>query len=140
MLSVKFLELIKTIEAGDLSNLEDFFLSYKEMNFLDLNDLEDFNEIRDNREKCYYLTLSKLLDSLSSYRGTGDKLTRFNEFSELINYSDKLGIFIEVKKIPFRFKIIAVLHLDGMQKGLRGRIFEFIRFFNKYNLFEMKFN
>ena len=46
MLSVKFLELIKTIEAGDLSNLEDFFLSYKEMNFLDLNDLEDFNEIR----------------------------------------------------------------------------------------------
>ncbi|MHA1985191.1 MAG: hypothetical protein ACW98D_01005 [Promethearchaeota archaeon] len=129
---------IKTINKGDISQFEDFFLYYKEMNFLNLNDSEDFEKISDNREKCYYLALSKLLTLLSYYRGTGDEAVLFNEFSQLINISDKLGIFIEVKKIPFRFKIIAELHLDGMSKGLIGRIFVIIRFFNKYNLFEKK--
>jgi hypothetical protein len=140
MHSDQFQTLIKTIRTGDVSQFEAFFLSYKEMVFLNLNDLKEFGKISDKREKCYYLALSELLSLLSLYRGAGDELTRFNEFSQLINYSDKLGIFIEVRKIPFRFKIIALLHLDGMQKGLRGRIFEFIRFFNKYNLFERPFS
>jgi len=136
MPSETFQTLIKTIKNGDFSQFEDFFLYYKEMDFLDLKDSEDFEKISDNREKCYYLALAKLLTLLSYYRGTGDEAVIFNEFSQLINISDKLGIFIEVKKIPFRFKIIAELHLDGMQKGLIGRIFVIIRFFNKYNLFE----
>ncbi len=130
--------LIKTITTGDISQFEDFFLYYKEMEFLNLNDSEDFEKISDNKEKCYYLALSKLLTLLSYYRGTGDEVVIFNEFSQLINMSDKMGIFLEVKKIPFRFKIMAELHLDGMQKGLIGRVFVFIRFFNKYNLFEKK--
>ncbi len=140
MPSETFQTLIKTVKTGDISQFEDFFLYYKEMDFLNLNDSEDFEKISDNREKCYYLALSKLLTLLSYYRGTGDELVIFNEFSQLINISDKLGIFIEVKKIPFRFKIIAELHLDGMSKGLIGRIFVFIRFFNKYNLFERNFS
>ncbi len=140
MLSVQFLELIKTIEKGELSQFEDFCLYYKEMKFLSLPDSEDFDKISNNREKCYYLALSKLLSLLSLYSGTNKELRRFNEFSQLVNDSDKLGIFIEVKKIPFRFKILAELHLDGIQKGLRWRIFEFIRFFNKYNLFERNFS
>ncbi len=125
MLSIQFQELLKTIETGEISQFEDFFLFYKEMEFLDLSSLDDFDKITDNTEKCYYLALSKFIATL-----------RFHDFSQLFNYSDKLGFFIEVKKIPFRFKIIARLHLDGMQRGIIGRIFEIIRFFNKYNLFE----
>jgi len=136
MPSKQFQALIKTIRSGDVSQFEDFFLYYKAMDFLNLNDSEDFEKISDNREKCYYLALSKSLSLLSLYRGTGDEEILFKEFSELINMSDKMGIFIAVNKIPFRFKIIAELHLDGMQKGLIGRIFVIIRFFNKYNLFE----
>ncbi|MHA2390541.1 MAG: hypothetical protein ACXAEX_01110 [Promethearchaeota archaeon] len=98
------------------------------MDFLDLPDSEGFDEITDSKEKCFYLLLSSLLSSM-----------RFKLFSQLINYSDKLGIFIEVKKIPFRLKIIANLHLDGIQKGLTGRIFQIIRFFNEYNLLEITF-
>ena len=140
MPSKQFQALMKAIRTGDISQFEDFFLYYKEMEFLDLNDSEDFEEISNNREKCYYLALSKLLSLLSLYRGTGDEEVVFNEFNQLIDMSDKLGIFLEVKKIPFRLKIMAELHLDGMQKGLIGRVFVFIRFFNKYNLFEKKFS
>ncbi len=140
MPSETFQTLIKIIKTGDFSQFEDFFLYYKDMDFLNLNDSEDFEKISDNSEKCYYLALSKLLTLLSYYSGTGDEALIFNEFSHLVNYSDKLGIFIEVKKIPFRFKIIAELHLDGIQKGNIGRIFVFIRFFNKYNLFERNFS
>ena len=128
MLSVQFLELIKTIEAGDFSHFEDFFLSYKDANFLNLSNLDDFDKISDNKEKCYYLALSKLLSTL-----------RFHDFSQLFNYSDKMGFFIEVKKIPFRFKIIARLHVDGIKIGDTGRIITLVSFFNKYNLFERNF-
>ncbi|MHA2036490.1 MAG: hypothetical protein ACW98X_08655 [Promethearchaeota archaeon] len=130
--------LFKTIRTGDISQFKDFFLYYKEMEFLNMNDSEDFEKITDNKEKCYYLALSKLLTLLSYYKGTGDEGVIFDEFSQLINISDEMGIFLEVKKIPFRFKIMAELHLDGMQKGLIGRVFVIIRFFNKYNLFEKK--
>jgi hypothetical protein len=110
------------------------------MEFLNFNDSEDFDKISESSEKCYYLALAKLLSSLSLYRGTGDEVVIFNQFNQLINMSDKIGIFLEVKKIPFRFKIMAELHLDGMQKGNIGRVFVFIRFFNKYNLFEKNFS
>ncbi len=128
MSSEQFQLLLKTIRTGDLSQFEDFCAYFNNMEFLDLSDMVDFMEIEDNKEKCYYLALSRLLSSL-----------RFGEFEQLIDHSDKMGIFIEVRKIPFRFKIIADLHLDGMQRGMTGRIFEIIRFFNKYNLFEMNF-
>jgi hypothetical protein len=140
MSSVTLQTLIKTIRAGDISQFEDFFLYYKEMEFLNLNDSEDFERLSNNNEKCYYLALSKLLTLLSYYKGTGDEELIFNEFTRLINLSDRMGIFLEVKKIPFRFKIMAELHLDGIQKGLIGRVFVFIRFFNKFNLFEKKFS
>ncbi|MFW9873710.1 MAG: hypothetical protein ACFFG0_11450 [Candidatus Thorarchaeota archaeon] len=125
MLSKEFQILLKAIDTGDLSKFKDFITYFEKMEFLDLSGTSDFDKIRDDREKCYYLTLSNLLS-----------LMKFAEFDQLINYSDELRIFIEVKKIPFRFKIIAYLHLDGIQKGLTGRIFEIIRFFNKYNLLE----
>ncbi|MFX1374514.1 MAG: hypothetical protein ACFFA0_01765 [Promethearchaeota archaeon] len=129
MLSGHFQVLLNTIEKGNISQFNDFIKYFEEMDFLDLRGLFDFSELKNNKEKCYYLSLSKLLS-----------IMRFKEFQNLLNYSDKLGIFIEVKKIPYRFKIIAELHLDGIQKGLTGRIFEIIRFFNKYNLFEKDFN
>ena len=125
MLSVQFLELIKTIETGDFSYFKDFFFSYKEMDFLNLSNMDDYDKINDNIEKCYYLALSKFLLTL-----------RFQDFSQLFNYSDKMGFFIEVKKIPFRFKISARLHVDGIKIGDTGRIITLVSFFNKYNLFE----
>ena len=128
MLSEQFQVLLKIIRTGDLSRFKNLITYFEKMNFMDLSGSSDFDKIKDDKEKCYYLALSNLLSFM-----------KFIEFEQLMNYSDDLGIFIEVKKIPFRFKIIAYLHLDGIQKGLTGRIFEIIRFFNKYNLFEKGF-
>ncbi len=44
-----------------------------------------------------------------------------------------------VKKIPFRFETISDLHLIGIQAGQVGAIFDVIRFYNEYNLFDRDF-
>jgi hypothetical protein len=129
MLSEQFQVLLNTIQNGDLSRFKNLIAYFEKMEFMDLSESSDFDKISDNKEKCYYLALSHFLSFM-----------KFTEFEQLINYSDELGIFLEVMKIPFRFKIIAYLHLDGIQKGLTGRIFEIIKFFNKYNLFEKRFS
>ena len=123
----QFQVLLKTIQSGDVSRFKNLITYFEKMEFMDLSESSDFDKIKDNREKCYYLALSNFLSFM-----------KFTEFEQLINYSNELGIFLEVMKIPFRFKIIAYLHLDGIQKGLTGRIFEIIKFFNKYNLFEKR--
>jgi len=64
---------------------------------------------------------------------------KFDKFRRLFNISDRLEIFIDFKKIPLRFKIISDLHLSGIQSGQIGNIFEIIRFFNEYNLFDREF-
>ncbi|KKM19399.1 hypothetical protein LCGC14_1656040 [marine sediment metagenome] len=129
MLSEQFQGLIKTIRTGDVSQFKYFITDFREMTFLDIPDSIEFDKIEDSREKSYYLALSILLSEI-----------KFEAFSLLVNYSDKIGFFIDPKKIPFRFKIIARLHLDGIQRGLTGRIFDIIRFFNEYNLFEKDFS
>lgn len=117
MLTEQFKGLIKIIRKGDISQFKSFITDFREWNFLDIPDSIEFDRIEDTTEKLYYLALSKLLSEL-----------KFEEFSHLVNYSDTMGFFIEPRKIPFRFKIIARLHLDGIQRRLTGRIFDVIRF------------
>ncbi|MHA2326017.1 MAG: hypothetical protein ACXACB_11490, partial [Promethearchaeota archaeon] len=74
--------LLKTIRKGDISQFEDFYTYFKNMDFLNLSDMVDFEAIEDTKEKCYYLALSRLLS-----------LLKFEEFSQLIDYSDTMGIF-----------------------------------------------
>jgi rubrerythrin len=128
MLSENLPFLLNIIKTGNLSQFGRFKSDIDIELLSDLTDSLEFEKIKDKKEKCYYLALSFLLFRL-----------KFELFHQLFNYSDKLGFFIEVKKIPFRFKILAFLHLEGMQRGLTGRIFEIIKHFNKYNLFERNF-
>ncbi len=126
MLSEQVQILVESLKLGDLSKLKAFvshFIEKKTFKLLD--SLSNKERI----ESYYYLALSKFLAS-----------KRFKEFSEFFNYSDKFEIFIDVKKIPFRFKIISDLHLRGIQEGRIGNIFGVIRFFNKYTLFDRDFS
>ena len=127
--------LLTAIKTGNLSQFGEFtsqigkFTSQIGKDILsELSDSLVYEKLKDEREQCYYLALSFLLFRMN-----------FGLFHQLFNHSDKLGFFIEVKKIPFRFKIMAYLHLEGMQRGLTGRIFEIIKHFNKFNLFEINF-
>ncbi|MFX1280874.1 MAG: hypothetical protein ACFFA3_15975 [Promethearchaeota archaeon] len=120
--------LLKTIRTGNLSMFGRYVARINIELLSELSDSLDYEKIKDDKEKCYYLALSYLLFQME-----------FELFEQLFNYSDKLGFFIKVKNIPYRFKILAYLHLEGMQRGLTGRIFEIIRHFTKYNLFEREF-
>ena len=42
---------------GALSHFEDFFLPNKEIDFLDLSNVDDYDKNNDNKEKSYYLAL-----------------------------------------------------------------------------------
>lgn len=110
MLSENLPFLLNIIKTGNLSQFGRFKSDIDIELLSDLTDSLEFEKIKDKKEKCYYLALSFLLFRL-----------KFELFHQLFNYSDKLGFFIEVKKIPFRFKILAFLHLEGMQRGLTGK-------------------
>ncbi len=125
MLEEQFETLIKLLKLQDLVKLKEFTSRFKENEILEGSNYEKFNH---KIENFFYLALSKFLLEW-----------RFKEFEHLFNYSDRLGIFIDVKKIlnsELREKVISDLHIDGMQRGQIGNIFNHIRFFNKYNLFE----
>jgi len=129
MLAEQIQLLIKSLKLGDFFTIKkciDYFIEKENNN---LSNSSNYLRFKERIEKNYYRALSKFLAKL-----------KFKEFRQLFNYSDKLGIFIDVRKIPKRFQIICDLHLDGIQRGLIGRIFEIIRFFNKYNLFDRDFS
>ncbi|MHA2184648.1 MAG: hypothetical protein ACXAAI_06560, partial [Promethearchaeota archaeon] len=116
--------LIRSLAAGDLAEFKNLMSNYTSMEQLS-HELKTNGDLIKNLEIHYYKALSGSLASL-----------QFDDFSQLIKYSDKLGIFFDVKKIPNRFQIISDLHLEGIRRGLVGRIFEVIRFYNSYNLFD----
>ncbi|TFG16827.1 MAG: hypothetical protein EU533_08715, partial [Promethearchaeota archaeon] len=128
MLSEQFLELVESIISGKSSNISEFIERNIEDNSSPLTSLLRNDKFKEDLEKNYYKALSKFLAT-----------ENFEKFRELFEISDKLEIFIDVKKIPRRFEIISDLHLSGIQSGQIGNIFEIIRFFNEYYLFEREF-
>ncbi len=87
----------------------------------------------------------KILIEQSFYKALKNYLeTRnFENFRKLINNSDKLDIFIDVKQIKNRFKIIAhnireCIHnvSVGYQTASLGEIIDILKFCNEFNLLE----
>ena len=125
----QFETLLKSLKAENLSEFENLLNNFTETQQFISHESKTNDKLIEDFEGQYYSKLSEYLSVM-----------RFDDFSLLLNYSDKLGIFIDVKKIPFRFKIISDLHMEGIRQGLVGRILQIIRFYNKYNLFERDFS
>ncbi len=128
MLLKQILVINDSLKSGDIFKIKqifDYFLKNTNSNLITSS---EFKKYKTEIEKNYYRTLSKFIAS-----------RQFEAFRQLVNYSDKLEIFIDVKKIPFRFEIISDLHLIGIQSGQIGAIFDVIRFYNEYNLFDRDF-
>ncbi len=128
MLLEEYLEIIESLKSGDILEIKQSIDHFNRDNRSDLSKSSHNKKFKEELEKSYYKALSNFLASM-----------RFEEFRQLFNYSDKLEIFVDVKKIPLRFKIISDLHLLGIQSGQIGNIFKIIKIFNEYNLFERDF-
>ena len=77
----------------------------------------------------FYNTLTKFLE-----------LKQFENFKHLIDYSDKLDIFIDLNKIPNRFGIISDLLMNcirevsaSYQTSSLGELIQILKFFNEFN-------
>ncbi|TFG01654.1 MAG: hypothetical protein EU539_13815 [Promethearchaeota archaeon] len=64
----------------------------------------------------------------------------FDAFKELLDYSIKLDIFLDVKKISNRFSIISQHLVNSIQTLTLGEIIHILRFCNAYNLFSKVFS
>ncbi len=127
MQSSQFQNLIMTLKSGYISEFINLVDKFTENRPSCIPDSKNYDKFKIILERAYYGALSKCLIS-----------SRFNEFGQLFNYSDKLGIFIDVSNINIA-DIMTKLHIEGLLAGERGRIIELVRFFNSYNLFERDF-
>ena len=133
MHSSQFQALIKTLKSGDVPNfvrIVDQFTNHEQTN---LTNSKNYDKFRAALEKAYYEAISERLKSMKDNFAKGKE-----DVAQLFNYSDILGIFVDVSNIDVE-GIISELHIDGLNKGFRGRIVELVRFFNKYSLFERNF-
>ena len=131
--STQFQTLIKTLKSGDVPNFVKIIDQHTKQGQTNLSNSKNYIKFRAELEKAYYEAISKCLKSMKDnfFKGKEDIATLFS-------YSDRLGIFIDVSNINAE-GIISELHIDGLNKGLRGRIVELVRFFHKFNLFERNF-
>lgn len=127
------LETIKrSLKSKDFSKIKYFLENLFELDSIDLLQIVSNSEFKDTIEEVFYLTLSKYLDS-----------KQFESFSQLIENSIKLDIFIDVRKIPRRFDIISKLLMNciqkvsvGYQTSALGEVIDILRFCNGYNLLD----
>ena len=75
------------------------------------------------------------------------KHMKFEEFKELVDFSFKFDVFVDVKRINGRFEILSELLLNcieevatGYQTSALGKVIEILDFFHNYNLLERDFN
>ncbi|MFX1529969.1 MAG: hypothetical protein ACFFBC_02545 [Promethearchaeota archaeon] len=129
----QFQSLIKVLNSVDISNVVKKFDQITKNDQTNITNSKNYNKFRPELERAYYKALSICLKSMKNNFEKGKE-----DFAQIFNYSDRLGIFIDASNIDVE-GIISELHIDGLNKGLRGRIIELVTFFNKYNLFERNF-
>jgi hypothetical protein len=98
-------------------------------NFKSQNDIKKLNSKDKSKiEEDFYLTLSSCL-----------KNKEFEKFKNLVNYSNELDIFLDVKKIANRYEIFSYHLVNSIQNLSLGEIIDILKFCNQYNLFEKDF-
>ena len=123
---------IEILKSGDFLELERIFLLIMEDSNSYLTELDLNQKLREQLELNYYKRLNKFLE-LEHFNTI---FTKLGNFKRLLDFSDKLDIFIDINKIPKRFEFIARVFELGIQGGQIGEIFNVIRFFNDIGLME----
>ncbi|TFG29250.1 MAG: hypothetical protein EU532_03620 [Promethearchaeota archaeon] len=124
--------IVKSLKTGEISKIQFAIENLVEDNFLRVLNLSSNEPIKEVIERNFYFGLAKCLSS-----------KKFQNFSQMADFSIDFDIFIDVTKIPNRFEIITNLVIEcirevseGYQTSSLGKQLEIIRFCNKYNLFQ----
>ncbi|MHA2473948.1 MAG: hypothetical protein ACXAES_12020, partial [Promethearchaeota archaeon] len=137
MLSSQFKELIKVLSTGNVTKFINLVDKFTENGKSPIISSKNYDTFEKDLEKAYYKAISKRLKSMKLIDETDFDRSK-EDVAKIINYSDKLGIFIDASKIDVE-GIISELHIFGLNNGIRHRIIELVNFFNRYNLFERDF-
>lgn len=129
MASVKIEKIVESLKSGDFLELERVVLYLMEDYNSYLSEIDSNKRLREQIERNFYIRLNRFLE-----------IGKFDYFKRLLNFSDKLDIFIDINKIPKRFDFISKIHLNGITSGQIGEIFTVIRFFNDTGLLEREFS
>ena len=128
--------IINSLISGDILKIKFALENFKEDKYSDFFYLISDEKIKGKIETNFYKGLSKCLES-----------KRFENFRLMIETSIIFDIFIDIKKIKNRFKILSKLILDchrevslGYQVASLGKIIYYIRFFNEFNLLDKEFS
>jgi len=128
--------IINSLKSGDILKIKFALDNFKDDKYSDFFYLISDEKIKGKIENNFYKGLSKCLES-----------KRFENFRLMIESSVIFDIFIDIKKIKNRFKIISKLILDchrevslGYQTSSLGKIIYYVRFFNEFNLLDKEFS
>lgn len=124
--------IVNSLKSGDILKIKFALENFKEDKYSDFFYLISDEKIKGKIETNFYKGLSKCLES-----------KRFENFRLMIETSIIFDIFIDIKKIKNRFKILSKLILDchrevslGYQVASLGKIIYYVRFFNEFNLLD----
>ena len=116
---------IESLKSGDFFKIKYAIEHFIEENYLDMSEMLSDETIKKKLEENFYLGLSKSLQT-----------KQFESFKQLLEYSGKFDIFLDVKRIPDRFDHISNLLLGCIQTLSLGGIIKILRFCKEYNLLE----
>ncbi|KKM84865.1 hypothetical protein LCGC14_1294930, partial [marine sediment metagenome] len=102
MAFVKIEKIVESLKSGDLLELERVFLYLMKDNNPYLSEIDSNKSLREQIEINFYIRLNRFLE-----------IGNFGYFKRLLDFSDKLDIFIDINKIPKRIEFISKIHLDG---------------------------
>ncbi len=110
MHSSQFQALIKALKSEPISKFASLVNQFTGNEPSNLTNSRNYNQFRPNLEKAYYNAITEHLLSMKN-----DFIKSKDDVAQLLDYSDKLGIFIDVSNIDAE-GIISELHIDGLKK------------------------
>ncbi len=127
MLSENIPNIIESLKLNDIKEVKLAILNFKGDKYPKSTLLDTNKKYHDIFENNYYHVLSFLL-----------RLRKFKYFRQLLDFSDKVDVFIDVEKIPNRLEIISKLHYNYLRAFQFGKIIDLTKFLNSYDLLERK--
>jgi len=123
MISFELQSIIDSLKLADIFEIKRTLYNLSENKSFQESEIDLNEEIHKTIEKNFYYTLSSLL-----------KARQFEHFKLLLEHSANLNIFIDATKIPDRFGLLSIIHLEGITRGQIGDIFKALKIYNEYNL------